>query len=299
MALIISVGCDSTSTTDSGEVQHFGVWGILDATQNEQVVRVVPGRRDRTDWAARPGEVLRASVQTIEVETQRTVTWTYERYAATASDEVVHLFRARFTPVMGFTYRIVVTGEGGQQSTAETTLPDFTADNPPQISAFTSGELFTADVFVDGPQRARAAVIYQPFVRAVNAGFQQVIVPYEDGEHDAAAGGWRFQWAPGRDAETLVAQSAPDTFTREILVPLRSYRMTLQVADAQWATLAPLDVWPLADGLPREEAVQLLEIDTVENGYGFFGFVGRYSHVQFEVDELNARLTPIIRAIVR
>ena len=134
-------GCEEAVSPFIGEARPFSVYGYLDPTTDEQVIRVVPIVENIIDVNQTDVE---AQVRTIHRETGETTIWQKTPTLFSDSTEGV-VFKANFTPAFENTYRLEVTSPSGEQVAAETTVPrDIT------VTRLTGGNVLLPGFFLEG-----------------------------------------------------------------------------------------------------------------------------------------------------
>ncbi len=248
----------------------FTIWGFVDASKTEQVVRVIPVTRTSTADRAPSVEDLDATVVSIEVATGVATTW-HPTVVEYADGSWGHVFRTNARFRQGYHYRLEVRRSDGRTAYADTWIP---VDDPLHVVQRDSVRFDP-----DGHYRQRIVLrgIASPWNLRVTylaqSGVARLVheVPYARAGRRTAEGDWEL------DIDLSADQPAVKQHVREAILsgevpgegglstPFNLHQMGIRLTktDADWdLPEGPLD--PDRFALPGAHT-------NVENGYGYWG----------------------------
>ena len=116
--VLVMIGCGDTSVDPfQNDDQLFSVYGFLDESRFDQVLRVVPVTRRGATISERVGEgaTIDAVVTTKDLSTGETIRWTHQ-LERLANGEYAHIYRASFNVIKGRHYRLEIVREDGKMT---------------------------------------------------------------------------------------------------------------------------------------------------------------------------------------
>ncbi len=275
-ALVLSLllaACDGVEVFPFRETDnYYSVYGYLDTFADSQFVRVVP-LRTRLERAQSPTDApfasIDARVTSFDLTSGDSLVWTW---ALVRFDDGTygHLFGARLSPLFpGRTYRLEVRRSDGKTTRAETTVPLKPRWHlgPPQQHEGGLGQTVRLEGVPNRPDDIGVTYTVGPpgSIRP-----PRVRIPYGRSGR-LQDGAWTLDVLLSRDAEAVrdsLAQRLGPDFAFGPLV-LFAVTMTTATLDAAWDP----------PGGVFDPALLMLPgtFSNVQNGFGFFGSIGRFS----------------------
>lgn len=290
LLLCTLVACEDSVSPILESDRQYTIFGALDMDRDTQFVRVIPIRPQLEST----GDSLNVTVRTIELETEMVRQWR-DSVHVFDTGQIGHIFYAPLRIRAGFTYRLEVLPEDGDLVTsAETVVP-----SEPVATVFpeTMEWIFTTRLVArqrivwDGLEQAPFDIEqWYRFLRVSDFSYSDVKLSYDpvNGAVPGEAGQWEVDIDLVRDRDSLVTEMdiGPST-------PLAGVGLRITLLDNAFL--------PPGEEFDREVLAQPGTLSNVENGFGFFGSVGRFSVEWLLADTTVSALgmTPLGRGAMR
>lgn len=255
-------GCDSTELDPfQNDAQYFSVYGYLDPFADEQQIRVLPIRRtlEAIRSPADPHASINAEVSSEDLTTGQVTAW--QHHLTPVNDTTwVHIFKARFNPLPGRRYRLVIQQANGKASSVTVQIPETPPPLEHTLIDLGPDSLMLEVRVPDISQAWRVVTGYA--VQGVQGWFY-----FSKGNLGSPepGGGWRFRINLTEDYRAVAALQTGSPNTP---IPLAVYSVQLLFPDANWP--------PLRGELSLEAMAQPGRFSNVENGTGFVGALGTH-----------------------
>ena len=282
--LCVLVACEDSVSPILESDRQFTIFGALDMDQDTQFVRVIPIRPqlESTDGT------LDVTVRTIELQTESVQVW-QDSVHTFDTGLVGHIFYAPLRIRSGQTYRLEVHPEGGDLvTTAETSVPTAPVATvyPETIEwVFTTRLIARQRIVWDGLDRAPYDIEqWYRFLRISDYSYRDIKLSYDpvNSAVQGEEGHWEVDIDLVRDRDSLVTKVDPGPAT-----PLAGVGLRITLLDNAFL--------PPGEEFDPEVLAQPGTLSNVENGFGFFGSVGRFS-VEWLLADTTIRalgLTPL------
>lgn len=282
-SFLILTACDSTFVDPfEGQERYFSVYGILQTTETEHYIRVVPIRRSIED-IIEPRDTqakIDASVTSVDLQTGTKTTWAHHLLRL-ADGKYGHVFSASFMVSPGHTYRLEIKRTSGATTVAETTIP-----HPGSISIsqelpqLISDSLYQTITIENMSWPNRIDIVYEVGF-GLGMDFRRVFYGRsgQRTEH-----GWQLDINLTGDASYLKELlGIPD----DQLLPLASIDARLEIPDAGWIPV--YDTWTTPEDWDLAVLAQPEQLSNVQNGYGFWGSISVSNPQSWMITEEAAR----------
>jgi len=282
-SFLVLTACDSTFVDPfEGQERYFSVYGILQTTETEHYIRVVPIRRSIED-IIEPRDTqakIDASVTSVDLQTGTKTTWAHHLLRL-ADGKYGHVFSASFMVSPGHTYRLEIKRTSGATTVAETTIP-----HPGSISIsqelpqLISDSLYQTITIENMSWPNRIDIVYEVGF-GLGMDFRRVFYGRsgQRTEH-----GWQLDINLTGDASYLKELlGIPD----DQLLPLASIDARLEIPDAGWIPV--YDTWTTPEDWDLAMLAQPEQLSNVQNGYGFWGSISVSNPQSWMITEEAAR----------
>lgn len=269
--------------------RYYTIWGFVDATKTEQVLRVIPVTRVASAGRAPTVEDLDATVVTIDVSTGAETIW--QRTIAELEDGTfAHIFRTntRFRP--GYLYRLEVRRSDGRKATAETWIPDYNW----------AQSVVRSPVRTDPDGHVRQEITLRGIPSPWNVRFTYLVqnslakvvheVAHGREGHRSEAGDWVIDLDLTADQPAVRERVRAAILSGEVpgegglATPFNLHQMGVRLTLTDSA-------WDLPDGALDPERFALPDAHTnVENGYGYWGSINFFEDKWAVSNDLSVAL---------
>ncbi|MDE2731176.1 MAG: hypothetical protein OXM02_00060 [Bacteroidota bacterium] len=266
LVLGLFAACEDSVSPILESDRQFTIFGALDMDLDTQYVRVIPIRPQLESTS----DSLNVTVRTIESETGHVQLW---RDSVHVFDTglIGHIFHAPMRIRAGFTYRLEVTPIGGDVVTsAETTVPAAPGVTvfPETVElVFTTRLLARQRVVWEGLEQAPFDLEqWYRFVSLSDYSYRDILLSYDPVNRAVQdePGQWEVDMDLVRDRDSLATKTEIGPSA-----PLAGLGLRITLLDS--------DFIPPGEDFDRDVLAQPGTLSNVENGFGFFGSVGRFS----------------------
>ena len=275
--------CDSTFVDPfEGQQKYFTVYGVLQSTETEHYIRVVPIRRTMEEISEPrdPQAKIDAHVASTDLVTGEVYGWSH-RLVPLNDGNYGHVFSANFLVFPRHTYRLEIKRSNGATTVAETTVP-----NPEDISIVPDPPRMEGDSLIqtvyfehlDWPYKID--IVYEVGF-GMSVGFRRILYGRVGQRTEQ---GWQIDINLSRDAARLknILDIADDQ-----LLPLASIDARIEIPDEQWTP--SFEEWTTLEDWDPIELVQPGVLSNVKNGYGFWGSTSVTNSQRWTLTEEAAR----------
>ena len=250
--VLLLAGCEEEVLPPDPHAYPYSMWGVLDALNDTQFVRVFPLETSLTPGLPEP---LDARFTSLDLGTGEEYTWC-DSVFVDAQERVGHVFYAPFQAEWEHRYRVEITGDDGRASWAEVEMPPRSLlylNEPDTIQ----GVLLSAFIQGDPEHLVKASLV---FTLLGGGQFIRHEVPF-DTTGFRREDGWEFK-----------------VNLNQAYIPLRDTVSALLGQDIQSLALCLLEFtavigseeWQPPDGVfDPNVLVQPGAMENVENGFGF------------------------------
>ena len=284
------VACEDTVSPILESDRQFTIFGALDMDRDTQYVRVIPIRPQLESTS----DSLNVTVRTTELQTKSVQYW---RDSVHVFDTglIGHIFYTPLRIRSGQTYRLEVQPVGGDLITsAETTVP-----SEPSVEIFpeTIEWVFTTRliarqrvVWHDIPRAPFDLEQWYRFLRISDFTYTDVKLSYDPVNRAVIdqTGQWEVDIDLVRDRDSLQTKTEIGPSA-----PLAGIGLRITLLDDEFI--------PPGEDFDRDVLAQPGTLSNVENGFGFFGSIGRFS-VEWLLADSTVRtlgMTPLGREAQR
>ena len=266
LVLGLLAACEESVSPILESDRQFTIFGALDMDRDTQYVRVIPIRPQLESTS----DSLNVTVRTIELETENVQFW---RDSVHVYDTglIGHIFYAPMRIRAGFTYRLEVMPIGGELVTsAETTVPtEPTATVFPETVewVFTTRLIARQRVVWEGLEQAPFDLEqWYRFLRISDFSYRDIQLSYDPVNRAVLGetGQWEVDIDLVRDRDSLATKTEIGPSA-----PLAGIGLRITLLDNAFI--------PPGEDFDRDVLAQPGTLSNVENGFGFFGSVGRFS----------------------
>ena len=268
LVVLLVASCDSgTFDPFDNDERYFTVYGFVAERELDHKVRVIPVTRlaEAIDDPAHPQASIDAVVTSTDLRDGTVTRWGH-RLERFADGSYGHVFRGRFLPQPGRTYRLEITRNDGTVASAETTIPRFPFTVPEPERLFFPYEVSMDSALV---QDVELPGIVSPWDMHMVYDLQGTFYRIPYGRTGVRTeDGWRVTVDLVRDARSIreVYGLAPDAE-----LPLL-HAMTLQVR-------ALGDEWdPPRGEFDPEVLAQPGILSNVDKGYGIWSSIASFQY---------------------